>query len=254
MGYYETLDEMLKKSGLTLQEVADRCEKDYGVKINRSYISKLKTVRQAPASDEINEAIAKVCGANVEEFLYEAYLEKAPEFIRVFIKSLVEVTRDISISALKTQQPEEEIPIIDAHLRQLSDIEFLKKISKFRMNISSIKVKELIDLDEKGQNEISDRIFDITMDNISMEPTIPKGSIIHIDKNASISSSDIVVMSFINTYEYEIKRYYPNLHEMNENIDYEIIFTSDNPEFEPLVVNRSDIKILGKITGITTHI
>lgn len=251
VGYYDTLDEMLKKSGLTLQEVADRCEKDFGVKINRSYISKLKTVRQSPASDEINVAIAKVCGGNVEEFLYEAYLEKAPDFMKSFIKNLLKVTRELSLIALRDNFSNEQLPIVEAHFNQLSDLELIKEISNFSENLSEFKLRKVEEIKSKGHNELSNQIFDITMKDASMEPTIPKGAIIHIDRESNITVGDIVVV-LLEEGDYEIRRYYPNIEEYYDGEDYQIIFTSDNPTKEPISVNASDVKFLGKVTSFTS--
>ncbi|MCR8963940.1 LexA family transcriptional regulator [Brevibacillus halotolerans] len=251
MGYYDLLDEMLKKSGLTLQEIADRCERDFGVKINRSYISKLKTVRQSPASDEINEAIARVCGANVEEFLYEAYLEKAPDSMKSFIKNLIKVTRELNILAYKNNVPNDKLSVVEAHFNQLSDFEFMKEISKFSDSFTEFKIQKIDELEDKEHIGFSKQIYDIKMEDNSMEPTIPEGAIIHIDSKANIKAGDIVFVSFVEG-DYQIKRYYPNIEEYYEGEDYQIIFTSDNPIHEPIAVNASDVKLLRKITSYTS--
>ena len=63
----------------------------YGVSINPSYISKLRTGKQPPASDDVNIAIAKACGfeKQIEDFLFEAYLEKSPEYIKIYYLKLL---------------------------------------------------------------------------------------------------------------------------------------------------------------------
>jgi phage repressor protein C with HTH and peptisase S24 domain len=252
MGYYETLDEMLKMSGLTLQEVADRCAADYGVKINRSYISKLKTARQAPASDEVNIAIAKVCGGDVEQFLYEAYLEKAPEFLKTLIKDTLKAAKRLSIEAIKNKIPSDKVPLVEAHFNQLSDVELMKQIGILSKNIQEFSIENLgrvSDFNEREENY--SHIFDITMPDDSMEPTISEGAILHIDKDCNRTIGDIVVVLFEDK-DYQIRRYYPNIDEYYEGKDYEIILTSDNPSKEPIVVNASEVKILGKVTSVTT--
>lgn len=79
--YSKLLSYHVKCSGLTLRQIAQMCS-ERGHPIDPSYISKLQTNRLPPPSEEVSQTLAEVLGANVEEFVYWGYVEKAPEVIR----------------------------------------------------------------------------------------------------------------------------------------------------------------------------
>jgi len=77
MKYQETLKAAINKSGKTLSRISKECFL-YGVDISPSYISKLQNGDQAPATDGINLALARVLGLDEEDFVLLAYREKIP--------------------------------------------------------------------------------------------------------------------------------------------------------------------------------
>jgi transcriptional regulator with XRE-family HTH domain len=90
MTYSELLTKYIEKSGLSLGEIALRL-KSKGVKVDRSYISKLKTGARDPASEEVNRALAEVIGGDVSELLLAGYIEKAPGKIRDLINGAASI-------------------------------------------------------------------------------------------------------------------------------------------------------------------
>ncbi|OPA77443.1 hypothetical protein BVG16_13370 [Paenibacillus selenitireducens] len=82
MNYPALVDEYIKKSGLSLAEITKRMHELKGIKIDRSYISKLRKDPKYPASEEINRALAEITGGDVEALVMAGYLEKAPEKIK----------------------------------------------------------------------------------------------------------------------------------------------------------------------------
>ena len=75
--YKEILDFMLKRSGLTLEEVAEQC-RQHGVEMSASYLSKLRLGHRPPPENHISRAIAKVCGHGHENLIDAANFEKTP--------------------------------------------------------------------------------------------------------------------------------------------------------------------------------
>lgn len=79
--YKNLLSYHVKKSGLTLRQIAQQC-KDRGQQIAPSYISKLQNGHLPPPSETVSRVLADVLGGNSDAFVYSGYIEKAPSAIR----------------------------------------------------------------------------------------------------------------------------------------------------------------------------
>lgn len=75
--YKEILDFILKRSSLTLEEVAEGCRQN-DVYISASYLSKLRLGHRPPPSNKISQTIAKVCGHGHDNLIDAANTEKTP--------------------------------------------------------------------------------------------------------------------------------------------------------------------------------
>jgi len=101
MDYYSQLvDSYISKSGLSLAEIARRMNEDKGIKVDRSYISKLRNFPKYPATEEINRALAEVTNGDPEELILAAYLEKAPNGIKETLESYKETAVVLLLNAL----------------------------------------------------------------------------------------------------------------------------------------------------------
>ncbi|MCM3145084.1 LexA family transcriptional regulator [Brevibacillus sp. MER 51] len=244
MGYYETLIEMIGKSGLTLQEIADKCESIYGVKINRSYISKLQTKKQAPASDEVNVAIAKVCGGDVERFRYEGYIEKAPPFIKDFIGDLTSTLKRQVISNLETLITGEDLERVTTGLNNTPDIELVNKISAALDKVPNMDA-DYYNVSKHEQELKLTPLFGAKMNDDSMEPRIPIGSVLNLVNPDELKNGDIVLIRESNT-SFLVRRYI--------KISSGVIFLSDNPSFEPIELHDSNFEIIAKVKSVTINV
>ncbi|TKI57191.1 LexA family transcriptional regulator [Brevibacillus antibioticus] len=248
MSYSETLALMVKKSGLTLKEIVEKCE-EHGVKITPAYISRLQTGKQAPASEEVNTALAKVCGGDVERLLYEGYLEKAPEFIKELIGTSIKYLKDVALSIARNQYTDFRLQMHEQMLNGLSDIEFLKSHSNLFENWSDISSSHImLDPSNKDERFFTNPYSGIKMQDNSMEPTIPEGANIHISENDKINSGDIVLIVFKDNSSL-VRRYFLIRDEDGHEVT-SIVFTCDNPAFSPIIEhNPAQIKMF-KATSI----
>lgn len=82
MNYSQLLDQYIRESGLSLAKIAEKMKDEKGIKIDRSYLSKLRNNPKYPASEDINRALAEVLDKDPEALVTAAYYETAPEEIK----------------------------------------------------------------------------------------------------------------------------------------------------------------------------
>jgi transcriptional regulator with XRE-family HTH domain len=253
MSYSETLAKIVENSGLTLKEISEKC-KELGINVAPSYISKLQTNKQAPASDEVNIAIAKVCGGDIEKLLYEAYIEKAPEYIKELLKKVVGYLRETAISITKNHNPKTSESIIRGLIYNLSDYDFIKEYSEMFDNFSEYTSPYLmLSPNNKDERFFTNPLLGIEMPDDSMEPTIPRGSTIHFTDYEKLRNGDIVVVVLADK-SFLVRRYYLFQDHLNPEYN-QVILTADKPACEPFPIDSmEEIKILGKVTSISTKL
>lgn len=77
MCYREILREAINKSGKSLDLIAKECFVG-GFNVTTSYLSKLQNGKKSPASDKVNNILAKVLNIDADKLLVAAYREKVP--------------------------------------------------------------------------------------------------------------------------------------------------------------------------------
>lgn len=70
MDYSELIDLYIRQSGLSLAEIAEKMKNEKGVKVDRTYISKLRKKPKYAASEEINQAFAEVTGGDPNRLVW----------------------------------------------------------------------------------------------------------------------------------------------------------------------------------------
>lgn len=78
MSYAKLLDNYINETKYPLADISIMC-KSKGVEISPSYISKLRTGKKPPPSDNISRALAEVLGGDPEALVIEGYKERAPQ-------------------------------------------------------------------------------------------------------------------------------------------------------------------------------
>lgn len=82
MEYHELLRAAIEESGWSLTEITRRMERQTGVKITKSYLSKLMNGKKPPASEQINSALAyvlsPVTSINLKDLRVAAYKQLIP--------------------------------------------------------------------------------------------------------------------------------------------------------------------------------
>lgn len=255
MSYSDFLAKTIKESGYSLRNIATLCEKKYNVPITASYLSKLQNGGQTPASEKVNEAIAKVCRINPDDLLFEAELERAPEMIKELVNDLIKFLKEFLISTVNG------IPIDDKNIQssveeQLSELlnmsnrEFIKSMFQEDNNINPFDFNQISNGFKVDTKETSTNINDmfmklsvgIKMNDESMFPTIRQGAKIELTKLDEYQTGDIVCVK-LNNKKNIIRTYI--------DAGKDIVLMPENRDFEPITINKKDINIIGKVKSCT---
>jgi len=214
---------MIKESNLTHKEISEKC-KLIGVNLNPSYISKLKTGKQPPASDEINKAIATVCGYEyqIENLLFEAYLEKAPDFIKELLNKTIQYLRESTKNTV-TNQYSDEIKY------DLS--EYINNLSGYKVINNAIITMKSLNFGEINGDKV------MQMPDDSMEPLIPRGATVHYEEIELVNDGDIIVVSINNSFQ--IRSCY--------SFGDKVLLIARDINSKPIEVIKNELIILGKV-------
>ncbi|WP_160646263.1 S24 family peptidase [Chengkuizengella marina] len=93
MNYSDLIYDYIKKSGLSLAEITRRLQEEKNIKIDRSYLSKLKNDPKYPATDEVNRAIAEITGGDPKTLVMAGYRERAPIEIKEVLDKTISYER-----------------------------------------------------------------------------------------------------------------------------------------------------------------
>lgn len=246
MAYSDFLADTIKNSKKSLRQISMECKNKYDVKVTASYLSKLQTGGQTPASDNVNIAVAKVCGINPDDLLFEANLERAPEDVKKLVNTMVSFIKGMYLSVQginKTNIPEIDKDI-DKYLN-MNNRQFINAMLDNNINFQN-PLEIDIPLQEETENQINDLFMKFSigfkMLDSSMFPVIREGAKIELDTTAQIKDGDIVAV-VLDDDKYLIRTYVKS----GKNI----ILIPENKSFETLTFKESDIDIKGKVKSIT---
>lgn len=72
---------------MSLQDVVDRCEAN-GVKIDRTYLSKIRNDACRAPMGRVNQGLAMALGLDPKELELLAYIDRAPVHVRDMLQSV----------------------------------------------------------------------------------------------------------------------------------------------------------------------
>lgn len=234
--YNEVIAEMIDKSGLKLKEIAEQC-KEHGVNIDSSYLSKLQTGKQPPASDDVNRAVALVCNGDYETLYHAKNMEKTPDYIRSFVEKMIPFFRTLSIQSV----PEFLRPFLEKEMKEQSDFSLIKHFLEQQLPI--VSENGILSIKNDNDTLMEYQFFKNTvriLDN-SMEPRIPKDAKLEIGSKEGIVPGDIVAVK-LKDGSGIIRRYFL--------VDNKTILIPDNLSYESLVYEQDQVEILGKIVSV----
>lgn len=251
MSYSEFMAETIKKSGYSLRQLAGICERKYNQKITASYLSKLQTGGQTPASDDVNIAIARACGIDPEDILFEARLERAPEEVKelvdVLIKQIkgmyIELGKNAIVKKFDTKNDLEKFI-------NMSTRNFVKAMTKEKeLMINPLELAAPIKNNTTGEkiSEVFAKLsVGVKMLDSSMFPIIQEGAKLELDSAETVKNGDVVSVLLIGENKTLIRTFIKNNHT--------ITLVPANKNFETLILKEKDIKINGKVKSITVDL
>jgi SOS regulatory protein LexA len=80
--YSQLVDSYIKQSGLSLAEITKRMKDEKGVKVDRTYISKLRKNPKYAATDDINRALAEVTGGDPNRLVWAGLIYGSEPLVR----------------------------------------------------------------------------------------------------------------------------------------------------------------------------
>ncbi len=246
MAYSDFLADIIKNSKKSLRQISLECKNKYDVKVTASYLSKLQTGGQTPASDNVNIAVAKVCGVNPDDLLFEANLERAPEDVKKLVNTMINFIKGMYLSFKginKTNIPEIDNEI-DKYLN-MNNRQFINAMLENDIDFGN-PLEIDIPLQEETENQVNDLFMKFSigfkMLDSSMFPVIREGAKIELDTTAEIKDGDIVAV-VLDDDKYLIRTYVKS----GKNI----ILIPENKSFKTLTFKESDIDIRGKVKSVT---
>lgn len=130
MTYAEMLSDIIKKSELSLRQIAKRCE-DLNLKIAPSYISQLKNGKLPPPSEEVSLILAKACGSDRQAHLvFQGYMEKAPAMVKEYMLASSNLNK-VMLESLCKVTSKEFTKEMENYIKELDVLAALELSSKY---------------------------------------------------------------------------------------------------------------------------
>lgn len=196
MSYSEFLSKAIKESGLSQNQISIQAKSKYNIDIDPSYISKLQSGKKI-ASNEINEALAKVCKVDPEDLQFEADFERAPQSVQKSIYEMIDILKKLFTS-------NKQLKLFIPAMNSLSTRQFVELMAQsdfssfgiedfdpFNKDMTSQKMLKENDIINNMSMEIS---MNYKMSDGSMSPLIPEGAKLTLEKTTELKNGDIVLI------------------------------------------------------------
>ncbi len=251
MPYAVMLDQLIRKSNLTVKEIAHKCQAE-GANITASYISILrKPDNQRTPSEEVSHALEKVLGAPPNSLVVEAYMDTAPAIIRLAIRNFQKRTVLTMLMAahapLAETDTEELKATLDAEMEKMPYSEIITKLASEEINISDFEHLPITATGEQEGNQFNltfNGVMGFKAGNNAMYPTIPQGSTIQIQMLPEYADGDIVAFCRKGNDTVECRQW-------SNPIKNVAVLTAFDPEYPPIKYDNEKILLMGKVISVT---
>lgn len=232
--YHEVVKNYIKKSKLSLNQIAEELKK-IGIETDKYYLSKLQNGKVPPAEEGFNRAFSKVTGNDPDPLIFSSYIERTPKDIREIIDHIKDFTailddqlekllsvyhlKDLVNEDIQKQLSERGIPLSDEnYLNYIMEVlTFTEKWNLFFIISNEAKVfsigtpkkpEILIDFPSVRQNlnpnkgnpnALSTIFEDFFEDEMQVNWDIP--ILKHLYKNGTFEDSDYIGLESINRYD-----------------------------------------------------
>ncbi|MET3700021.1 repressor LexA [Bacillus oleivorans] len=275
-GYSILLSQLIEKSGLSLLEIAERCEKN-GQKITSSYLSKLKNGKMPPPSFKVTLTLAKVLEADpivllaygqsdtIEEGideLKEALLSFKPDYddndlfrlayhICYNPNDIIAADYSGTISFEEFEKLHETIGAAENKVEYISTAEEITSVLKvpvlgFIAAGQPILAEEHIDEWTEVPNmwNLKDgEVFLLKVKGDSMIGSrIYEGDKVLVKIQPEVETGEIAVVN-VNGQDATLKR-------VKKTESGQVILYPDNPKYEPIFIENENARIIGKVIQV----
>lgn len=244
MPYSKLLQKIMNESNYKNTEIAEKC-KELGVNVDRSYINKLFNGKSNPPKEEISRAIAKVCNVDERLLVLEGYLDKAPKEIMEMLKHMQFLT---NISALNiynnfSEINEDFLKEFESELNKEPIADFVLDILKHK-DINILLDNSSLSFSQK-ENNVNVNLStsnSLSVQDNAMYPLISQNAHINLTIKNEYDSGDIIAFKMKGQEQLYVRYIFYN----NDKI----MFTALNTEFKPIICDKNDIIILGKVSKV----
>lgn len=238
MNYYELLRGYIKKSGLSLSEISEAL-KQYDYQVSKGYISQLQNGKtDAPATPELNRALAKVTGGDAEELLTAALIEKAPIEIKEKFEKLNKLRKlkneyeglavnDTKVEYITNTNSLIKVPLLGS-IAAGQPIDRVELIEDYELvNTEILRGRKAFALRIKGDSMIGDHITE--------------GDVVICIVQKEVSPTDIAVVA-VDSDNATVKRL-----KCQDDI---CMLIPSNPKMQPTLVRSDKVEVLGKVVEV----
>ncbi len=248
MTYAEMLDSVIKKSELSLRQIAKRCE-DLNLKITPSYISQLKNGKLPPPSEEVSLILAKVCGSDRQAHLvFQGYMEKAPSMVREYMLASSSLNK-VMLESLCKATDKEFTKEMDDYIKGLDILAALELSSEY-VNCEDPKqrknlVREIcLSCGDAAEADANGDMVNLFLADSSMSPFIPIHAYVYIMPTKLDLLKDRDIIAF-----YPDNRRVPTLRRIYFIKDKILLIPDDKSHDTYFFEDMNEIHYIGKVVS-----
>ena len=258
MPYAARLDNLIKQSGLSAKEVAQRCT-DMGHKVTASYISILRRPEnERIPSDDMSRALAKACEAeNPEILVIEAYLDKAPPEFDGLLSFLRRTLAQITVKGFANMLGKEEM---EEFCRKIEEMPLADVVISFQQYGETADFEKLAGASNIVESTTGDG-YTVTstlnaatgfvVGDDSMFPTLPENCQVILETKELAEYKDGDILAYIAAGDEAIQ--YRKAAFLNPQHTQIALFAL-NTDYETKTYAADEIAILGRVRQVIASI